>query len=98
MERASERANLMNIIVQTFKILPTLLDFLPESDGVDCICQVVELFDPGLESVDRSPTATVQWYWQLDEFRGEKRIWRKVESMGPKPHPKEGLSSTSLLV
>ena len=65
---------------------------LPESDGDDCVCQVVELFDPGFESDDKSPSAMVQWYWQLDELKREKRLWRKIESMELKPHPKEGRS------
>ena len=61
-----------------------------ESDGDDCVCQILEMFDPGFESDDKSPSATVQWYWQLEEFKRERRLWRKLESMDRRPHQKEG--------
>ena len=63
---------------------------LAESDGDDCVCQVTEMFDPGFESDDKSPSGIVQWYWRLDEFRKERRLWRKMDSMELKPHPSEG--------
>ena len=55
------------------------------------------MFDPGYEADDKSPSGIVQWYWRLDEFRKERRLWKKMDSMEPKPHPSEGKYKIGLI-